>query len=485
VRLLDARLGGILASVRFAPSRIGLFLRGDRVIAAAIQGNRAEAFVVEAEQPATALRAELDQRQIGARTAAIGLARGAVTVKPIELPSVDGEILEMVRFELERHLPAGNEDAAFDCVPLPTDGATTGLPVLIAAADRRLIDQALRFAEEARLRPVSVTVASHNLVALVTRPRSGRIVWVHRVGDDAEMLLLAGPALVMSRSVAAADEAAMVEEVRRSLAITRWRTCDAVWLSGDATPDTVEALGELGAPVTEPPFTPRARAWLGALGEPRGELALAVAVAAGGRFRPLELLPPALRPRHLTRTQLVTVGTVAAVLLLGLIALLVPGYRSSRQLAHVNAQVAGLDAEVRAVERLVDELERRRGLLAAIESIEEASVRPLPVLRELTDLLPGEAWLTMLSLDTKGAELTGQAQQAAALIPLLENSRRFERVEFSSPVTRGRDREQFRIRAAWEGGAAVQAPPAGARPSASGRPAAPSLGPAGPGGRPR
>src|SRR5256885_10912486 len=49
-----------------------------------------------------------------------------------------------------------------------------------------------------------------------------------------------------------------------------------------------------------------------------------------------------------------------------------------------------------------------------------------------------------------------------SLIPLLENSPRLERVEFSSPVTRGRDnREQFRIRAAWEAGGAV-APTAGA-----------------------
>jgi Tfp pilus assembly protein PilN len=100
-----------------------------------------------------------------------------------------------------------------------------------------------------------------------------------------------------------------------------------------------------------------------------------------------------------------------------------------------------------------------------IQSIESTTVRPLPVLRELTELLPGDAWLTMLSLDTKGVELTGQAQAAASLIPLLENSARLERVEFSSPVTRGRDREQFRIRAAWEGTSAAAATGAAAEPA--------------------
>ena len=87
------------------------------------------------------------------------------------------------------------------------------------------------------------------------------------------------------------------------------------------------------------------------------------------------------------------------------------------------------------------------------------------MLRELTDLLPTDTWLTTMSLDAKGVELTGQAAAASTLIPLLENSPRLERVEFSSPVTRGRDKEQFRIRAAWETGAAAAAPrPAPGKP---------------------
>src|SRR5437879_439754 len=86
--------------------------------------------------------------------------------------------------------------------------------------------------------------------------------------------------------------------------------------------------------------------------------------------------------------------------------------------------------------------------------------RARPTRRALTEILPGDAWLTMLSLDAKGVELTGQAAQASALIPLLENSPLLERVEFASPVTRGRDREQFRIRAAWEARRPAAAPAA-------------------------
>jgi Tfp pilus assembly protein PilN len=467
--------------VNLIPPKLGLFLNGDRLVAALIQRGRTETFVVDAEQPAAALQAELSQRQATPRSVAMGLPRGSVTVKPIELPSVDGDEREMVRFELDRHLPWGGDDTPFDYLPLPMDGAqmAEGMirSVLIAAVDRRVIEGTLRLAEDTKLRPVSITVAAHNLPALVPHHIPGRTVWVHRVGDTAELLFIADSALVLSRSIATSDDTEVAEEIQRSFAVTRWRGCDAVWISGDPSGSRSDALARMGAPASEPPYTEAAQSWLAGLpAESQGELILAVAVAGGGRMRPLELLPPALRPRQITRPQAITLGTAAAVLLLAMGALTAPGCRTSREISSLNRQISQLDPEVRAVEKVVQEVDRKRQLLATIQSIESTGLRPLPVLRELTDLIPADAWLTMMVLDTKGVELTGQAQAAATLIPVLENSPRLERVEFSSPVTRGRDREQFRIRAAWEGGA-----PPGAAPVAAtdGPPAA------APGGRPR
>lgn len=450
-------------------------LLGERLVAVAIERARVETFVIEADKPGAALRAELDQRGLAPWTVAIGLPRSAATVKPIELPSVNGETRDMVRFELERHLPFPAEDAPFDYVPLPSEGNGTTAAgdgarrVLIVAADRRVVEGALRIAEEAGLRPASVTVAVHNLLALVPRLHSGRIVWLHRAGERTEALLLSGATLVLSRSLPGA-EGAIADEVRRSLDAVHWKGCDQIWISGDALSSDAQAA--FGAPLTEPPYTARARQCLAAVTEgPRGEVELALAVALAGRTRPLELLPEPLRPRRFTQAQLITGGMAALTVLLGLVALLAPGYRESRRLSALNAQVARLDPEVRAVDKVVQELERKRKLLDTVQSIESGNIRPLPVLRELTELLPADAWLTTLSFDSKGVELTGQAAAAAALIPILENSPRLERVEFSSPVTTGRDRQQFRIRAAWETSPSAPLPPASgssSRPQALG-----------------
>ena len=204
-----------------------MVLLGDRLVAASIQGTRCETFFIDSDQPATTLRAELDQRRLAVRAVALGLPRTAVTVKPIELPEVDGELRDMVRFELERHVPFPSDDASFDFAALSpdADGAagTTAKRVLIVAADRRVVEGALRLAEEARLRPSSLTVAIHDLQALVPSRQRGHVVWMHRLGDQTASLFLGNGQIVLSRSVSSADDAVIATEIERSLAVARWR----------------------------------------------------------------------------------------------------------------------------------------------------------------------------------------------------------------------------------------------------------------------
>src|SRR5436309_2921378 len=316
--------------MNFKPLRLAVVLLGDRLAVAALQGSRLEAFTVEVENPAASLRAELDARRLPARKAFLAVARSVVTVKPIDLPPVAGDMHQMVGFELERHLPFSADDASYDFTLLPAEAAADRPAggeqrVLITAADRRVVETAVRLADEARLRPQSLTVAAHNLPTLARVPRAARVAWVHRAAGATDVLLLAGDTLMLSRSLPGIEDALVADEIAR------------------------------------------------------------------------------------------------------------------------------MDPDVKAVDRVLRDLERKRKLLATVDSAEAAGIRPLLVLRELTEILPNDAWLTTVSLDAKGVELTGAASAASALIPLLENSPRLERVEFSSPVTRGRDnREQFRIRAAWE-----------------------------------
>jgi len=297
--------------------RVGLFVHERGLTVAAVTGRRLQHFTLSSSEdsPASRLRAELAARRLKPRRVRIGLQRSLVTVKALELPpAVGSSLAQVLRFELERHVPFPPEEMAFDSLDLPT---TRGGPlrVLVAACERRTVEQALRLLEEPRLKPLSVTVACHNLRALLGRRlEARRAVWAHRRGEAIDLLFLGRGELRLSRTVAAADASDLAAEIAGSLRLLKWKDCDAVWISGDEMGRflSARALAELGAPVSAPPYRSGVAALLAELPEAdAGAAMLALAVALGRRQPALDLLPEELRPRTLTVWCVVT-GALSA-----------------------------------------------------------------------------------------------------------------------------------------------------------------------------
>ncbi len=189
---------------------------------------------------------------------------------------------------------------------------------------------------------------------------------------------------------------------------------------------------------------------MAALPEDDGTGLLALALVAERRRPPLDLLPPTSRPWQPSRGQLVTAGLLAAV---GAAAIgwgLARAVTVERYLERVNAEVWRLEPAAKESAALAAALSDRRRLAAALASIEQTRLPVLPLLRELTETLPVDAWLQSLWMDRQGVELTGQADTAGALVPLLEGSSRLDGAALTSPVTKSLGKEQFRIRADWE-----------------------------------
>jgi len=440
------------------PPRIGVFLRDGRLTVVAItRRHRLVHVVVEAaEDPAATLAAELRSRGLGAGRLRLGLDRRLAVVKAVELPqAAGGDLARMIGFDLERHVPFPPEQTRFDWVALPSDPEEPRR-VLVAAAEARTVERPLALVAGAKRRPTSLTVACHALPVLLPRPLPPRhAVWAHRHDGVADLLFLDGRTLLTSRQVAAADAAELAREVRRSLPVVRWSGADLLWLSGLAGDDASAWRDELTAALrvsaAAPPFAASALPLVAQLpADDQGPGLLALAVAAETRSPALNLLPAAARPWAPSRGQLVTAGMVAVIAALGLSLGLVHVVRTERYLARVSAEIRRLEPEAKAVDGLAEELARKRRVLAALASAEEGRVPALPVLRELTETLPAGAWLQALAMDRQGVELTGQADGASALIPLLEASSRLERAELTSPVTKTQSKEQFRIRSAWE-----------------------------------
>src|SRR4029450_9263345 len=70
------------------------------------------------------------------------------------------------------------------------------------------------------------------------------------------------------------------------------------------------------------------------------------------------------------------------------------------------------------------------------------------VLDELSKTVPTNAYLSNLRYRGGSLEIQGSAENASALIPVLERSPLFENVGFNAPSNRGRDnRETFSLKA--------------------------------------
>jgi Tfp pilus assembly protein PilN len=444
--------------------RVGIYLADQQLtVAASSRRGGTQCFAVElGDTPGARLKMELDTRQLRLRRVRFGLSRALATVKALDLPPAAGnQLTGMVAFELERHVPFPPEEVRFDYTLLPGT-PTAPSRVLVTACERRTVEGALRLLEESRLKPAALTVACHDLPTLLGRgSRGGFVVWAHRAGSAIDLVCLAKGRLHLSRAVPATGEEALASDIEATLALLGWADCDAIWLSGDET-DTLlvsPALASLAGSVGPPPWSAAAAALLGDLpGAEIGRATLALATALGSRRPELNLLPVELRPRTFSTGQLVTAGTVSVTALLALGLVLAQGYKQHRYAAKLSDAIHQLDPEVKTVERLSAELAQKKRLLEAVRALEKGDVRALPIMRELADKLPQDAWLRTFTMDKQGLEITGQAAAANQLIPLLENSPSLTRVEFTAPVTKAGDKEQFRIKAAWKNSPAPETP---------------------------
>jgi len=436
--------------------RAGILVDETAVTLAIVSGRGpVECFRFDADENAGPLIAtELERRGFKRRRLRVGLDRSLAVVKILELPRSESvDLSQMVRFELERHVPFPPEDIACDWSANP--GRANGpLRVLVAACEPRRLDHAVRLVSEARRRPLALSVACHDLRSLLPRTIAPvRVVWAHRHDGRTDLVFLGRGTVRLSRVIPAETPQELVREIQRSIGLLQWRDCAALWISGDEVDRFISApvLSELHAAVSEPPFGQLGQALVDSLPEDRrGAAMLALAVAVGSRHPRINLLPTGLRPLRASRGQLVTGLMLCLTILLGLGYLGAQVWQRARYVRYLSQEIQRLDSDAKSVERLSAMVTKKKQLLGTLQGVETKGLRSLPFLRDLTSLVPQDAWLQALNMDPQGVELIGQAGTASALIPALEASPWLDHVEFTSPVTKGQGKEQFRIHGAWE-----------------------------------
>jgi general secretion pathway protein L len=128
--------------------------------------------------------------------------------------------------------------------------------------------------------------------------------------------------------------------------------------------------------------------------------------------------------------------------------------RYRNELNTINAEIKKRKPEVDALERIQRQKGEMGSEISELLKIEREEVSKIEILHELSQILPDTVYIWNLKYNGKEIEISGFADSASDLIPLLDKSPLFEKVEFLAPVTKERvmrgtetkEKERFKVK---------------------------------------
>lgn len=146
-----------------------------------------------------------------------------------------------------------------------------------------------------------------------------------------------------------------------------------------------------------------------------------------------------LKKRNGTKKQSpfrLTMISVILIILIGIFSFLAPMFIEKNKIEIIDGYIETLKPEAKKVEALKKDAEKIAAEMDIIYDFKMENILTVELIKELTNILPKKTWLTRLRIANNAVEIEGYATSATEIVPLLENSRYFQKVEFASPTFR-------------------------------------------------
>jgi Tfp pilus assembly protein PilN len=155
---------------------------------------------------------------------------------------------------------------------------------------------------------------------------------------------------------------------------------------------------------------------------------------------------------------IVSLILLAAIIATWVVYLMAPLRVEERRLAELTRQISSKQDGIKKVEALKKEVDALNAETAAVKGFREDRPLDLNLLKELTTVLPKTTWLTRVRITETGVDIEGYATSATELLPKLEASKYFRKVEFASPTFRDvrMNADRFVIRMEIEGSKKIE-----------------------------
>jgi len=377
------------------------------------------------ERPASEWGAEYASFLRGLRAhnlpATVLLPRQDVIVRLIALAGVeDRDLASAISYQIDSLHPYTEEEAAYTWARLP------GWPeVLIGITRNEVVNGYSNLFAEAGIKIASLTFSApalYSAIRLHNTPPQGFLTLMGQngtweaYGESEARRLFTG---VFERPA----------EVVVPMVLSELR------LESDVTPIPVDGLLGLG------------------VDQDTAGAALAAVGSACPRLTLQANLLPAERRAQLSRFRYAPTAALAAMLLVALAVLSAqPAYQNARYLKQLEAEIARLEKQAAKVQQIDKEVEHMRHKQALLERFASRSKADADALLELTHLLKPPAWLQSVQINRDDVQFSGEAEQAAPMVKIIDDSPLFRESAFAQPMGRtAGGMESFIIRAGREG----------------------------------
>ncbi len=380
------------------------------------------------------------------------LSRRVACVSRLMVPeTARGSLSQVIDYEVERLLPFPREDIYYDYLAYEAGGEERRLGVVIFCLPRREVDEHLMILTQAQVRPQMVTLSSaalasalafchppSDLPCVFVAPEDGQV----EVGFIEKKRLVASHLFSLSQMREPARFAeALAQGVARNLpGASAAETAVFAWSTNGSLPLTVDAEHDLGALVTAR-FSP-----VGGESLPVEALpALGAALQAVGEAAvEVNLLPLDKRAQREKRLSPLTLALAGLVFLLGIVWAVSVVVQERRLLNLLTQQVETLTPEVRQIQAQEEEATRLRASLQSLDAT--ARARLIPLLSNLSDVVPTDVYLTSFRYKDGDVELSGVAARPASdLVATLESSPCLRNVAPKAPFTKTANGETFTL----------------------------------------
>lgn len=380
-------------------------------------------------------------REMGVRggTVHVALLRRMAHARVLPLPPVArAELAAIVRRGARRHFAVRDEALIADAVRLPLPRAGSLTPALAACAPAALAESVAAACAASgfsvgTMAPASAALAA-GVTSLVPQSRRGRTLVVACMAGGAELVLLHSGVPVRIQPLAASPSpendvhsfaARVIQMVRDDEALSA-ATVVAVCGTGDQARAVREVL------LDDEVFGPCV-AVSAALERLPAEAVAALGAARAGASIPA-LLPASVVARRVraARRTAAACGAASILLLSAAAAMHLDGVR--RETDAVEARRREIRRPVRNALESRTAVEQVRTRLETMARLESATPAWTGEIAALARALPDSVHLRTFAADSGGLRMAGIARSASAVVPALEQTRRYERVSLAAPV---------------------------------------------------